>query len=246
MKYQAVVIVGPTASGKSALAIELAQRVGGEVISADSRAIYRGMDVGTAKVLPEEMGGVPHWGIDLVDPDERFTAYDYKEYVLSKIQQITDQGKVPIVVGGTGLYIDALLYDYKFNTVVKNTRSDREVANKYFLQRGVKVERAVLRERIERRIEAMWGEELYEETRRLAAKYDWSLQAMRSNIYGHVWRYLQGEFALEEAKALAVQDDMGLAKRQMTWFKRNSEIVWLPAEELVDEIVMQLGSDGAP
>jgi tRNA dimethylallyltransferase len=232
-RYETVVLVGPTASGKSAVGVELARRVGGEIISADSRAIYRGMDIGTAKPTTAEMGGVPHWGIDLVEPDERFTAVDFKEYVLLKLQQIRDRKRVPVVVGGTGLYIDALVYDYGFNSVVKNTHSDRERVNKSFLQLGIEVERAVLKVRIAMRIEGMFDEPLYEETRRLAAQYDWGLQSMRSNIYSYVWKYLQGDITLEEAKLLAIRDDMSLAKRQMTWFRRNKQIVWLPADKIV-------------
>jgi tRNA dimethylallyltransferase len=240
MKYKAVVIVGPTASGKSGAAIELARRVGGEVVSADSRAIYRGLDVGTAKPTRAEMGDVPHWGIDLVEPDERFTAYDYKKYALSKIQQIIERGRVPIVAGGTGLYVDAVVYDYQFNGVVKNTCADRSQVDKSFLQLGIKVDRAVLRERIRARAEVMFGPEIEVETRRLAERYAWDLQAMRSNIYPIVHKMMQGELTREEAIEESVRDDMSLVKRQMTWFKRNSEIRWLPLEEVVDYAVGEL------
>ena len=109
-----VVIVGETASGKSALAIALARKFGGEIIAADSRTVYRGMDIGTAKPSPEERSGVPHHLIDVVSPEQTFTAADFKRSAEQLIDQIHDRKHVPIVVGGTGLYVDSLLYDYKF------------------------------------------------------------------------------------------------------------------------------------
>lgn len=112
-----VVIVGPTASGKTGLAIELARRVGGEIICADSRTVYRGMDIGTAKPTAAERAAVQHWGLDLVAPGERFTAADFKAYATSKIAEIRARGRVPFLVGGTGLYIDAVLLDYQFGAV---------------------------------------------------------------------------------------------------------------------------------
>lgn len=124
-KLPLVVIVGPTASGKTGLAIRLAKEFGGEIISADSRAIYRGLDIGTAKPTIEERKGVPHWGIDLVDPGERFTVADFKVYADNIIKDIRSRGKVPILVGGTGLYVDAVVYDFKFtkggNDVMRRT-----------------------------------------------------------------------------------------------------------------------------
>lgn len=109
-----IVIVGPTASGKTAAAIELAKRYQGEVICADSRTVYKGLDIGTAKPTASEMEGVPHFGLDLVLPSERYSALDFKLYAEQKIIEIQARGHLPIVVGGTGLYIDALLYDYSF------------------------------------------------------------------------------------------------------------------------------------
>lgn len=110
-----IAIVGPTSSGKTGLAISLASQFGGEIISADSRAVYRGLDIGTAKPALLERQGVPHWGFDLVDPGERFTAADFKKYALEKIADIRARGRVPFLVGGTGLYIDSVLYDFQFS-----------------------------------------------------------------------------------------------------------------------------------
>lgn len=109
-----IVIVGPTASGKTGLAIKIAKKYGGEVISADSRAIYKGMDIGAAKPTLAEQDGIPHWGFDLVEPGERFTAADFKHYADEKIAEIRARGRMPIVAGGTGLYVDAVMFDYEF------------------------------------------------------------------------------------------------------------------------------------
>lgn len=110
-----VVIVGPTASGKTDIALELAEKFDGEIICADSRTIYKDMDIGTAKPTRDEQARVPHWGLDLVEPGERFTAADFKKYADQKISEIRSRGRVPLLVGGTGLYIDAVLFDFKFS-----------------------------------------------------------------------------------------------------------------------------------
>lgn len=109
-----VVIAGPTASGKTSLAIKLTQQFNGEIICADSRTIYRGMDVGTAKPTKNEQKMVPHWGLDLVNPGDRFSAADFKRYAEAKIEEIRSRNHVPFLVGGTGLYIDAILFDFEF------------------------------------------------------------------------------------------------------------------------------------
>lgn len=108
-----VVIIGPTASGKTSLAIKLAKRSRGEIICADSRTVYKYMDIGTAKPTPEERAQIPHWGLDLVEPGEKFTVADFKEYAENKIQEIRARGNTPFLVGGSGLYVDAVLYDYQ-------------------------------------------------------------------------------------------------------------------------------------
>ena len=109
-----IVIVGPTASGKTGLSIKLAKKFNGEIISADSRAIYRGLDIGTAKPSIEERQGVVHWGIDLVNPGEYYTAADFKRYADAKIDDIRSREYLPILVGGSGLYIDAVLFNFEF------------------------------------------------------------------------------------------------------------------------------------
>ena len=252
-----VVILGPTASGKTGVSIEIAKEIewragegrplgvsagfpgfmGAEIISADSRAIYREMDLGTAKPLPEEQQGVPHWGLDLVAPGERFTVADWKQYAEEKIAEIKSRGKLPMVVGGTGLYIDALVYDYEFSEEKKQSQEDRQGDCAKYLLIGVQTTPEILRERIRLRADKLFIQELYDETRRLVEKYGWGSQAMKSNIYQFAWAYSQGEISLERAKELFVYDDWHLAKRQMTWFKRNKNINWLPLAKIKEYVI---------
>ncbi|MCL2001871.1 tRNA (adenosine(37)-N6)-dimethylallyltransferase MiaA [Candidatus Saccharibacteria bacterium] len=229
-----LVIVGPTASGKTGAAIEIARQLGGEIISADSRAIYKGMDIGTAKPSAEEQGGIPHWGFDLVNPDERFTVADFKTYAETKIQEILARGNLPIVVGGTGLYVDALIYNYNFSEQAKKTQSDREQVEQRFYTLGIKTDRDELRERIHTRAIQMFNNKIVQETEALARHYDFRLQSMRSNIYPIVWRMIQGETTREQAINEFELDDWHLARRQITWFKRNQSIVWVPRDEIVN------------
>lgn len=240
-----LVIIGPTGSGKTGLAVDVALElarlrgvdVAAEVISADSRAIYKGMDIGTAKPTREEMRGVPHWGIDLVEPDERFTVVDFCDYARQKIAEIRKRGHLPIVAGGTGLYVDALVYDYCFNDVVKKTYSDREQMSSDYIVVGIHWERAELRKRLVQRSYKLFEQDIEAETAAMAEKYSWDLQAMKSDIYPIVWKMMQGEITREEAIQLNAVDDWHLAKRQLTWFKRNHEIRWLPLAEAKDWII---------
>ena len=248
-----IVIAGPTASGKTGVAIEIAKEIerraqaspegvfggfrGAEVISADSRAIYRGMDIGTAKPSMEEQQGVPHWGLDLVKPGERFTVADWKRYAEEKIAEIRARGNLPIVVGGTGLYIDALVYDYSFSEERKREQSDRKEVCSNYLIIGVKWDVEKLRARIAQRVDKLFVQELFNETKELTALYNWNTQAMKSNIYQFAWAYLQGEYDLERAKELCTYDDWHLAKRQLTWFKRNKNIVWLSLAEIEPYVI---------
>ena len=235
-----VVILGPTGSGKTGVSIKIAKSIGGEIISADSRAIYKGMDIGTAKPTKEEMDGVPHFGLDLVEPGERFTVSDWKDYAEAKIKEIRARGHVPMIVGGTGLYIDALIYDYHFKGPTgqkigdfeQKTCSDRTEIKGNFLIIGVKWPTEVLRERLKKRIDQMFNEDLYQETRELVEKYGWGSGAMKSDIYEYAWKYLNGELSLEDAKEQCFFEDYHLAKRQLTWFKRNANINWLELEQI--------------
>ena len=209
------------------MGIEIAKDVQGEIISADSRAIYKYMDIGTAKPSISEQQGIAHFGIDLVEPGERFTVADWKDYAEQKIKEIRQRGHVPIIVGGTGLYIDALVYNYQFRgktgekagenaSVEQKSCSDRQKMVDGFAVFGIKWDNEALRERLEQRVNKLFVQELYDETRFLVEKYGWGSQAMKSDIYQFAWGYLDGEYSLEEAKRLCVLDDYHLAKRQMT------------------------------
>lgn len=240
-----VIILGPTGSGKTSISIELAKALGGEVISADSRAIYKGMDIGTAKPTAEEMQGVPHYGLDLVSPGDRFTVADWKAYAKDKIKDIKSRGKVPIIAGGTGLYIDALIYDYHFKgptgnkigDIEQKTCSDRKEIKGDYLIIGIKWTSEELRARLTSRAEQMFCSKLYDETRKLVETYGWDSQAMKSNIYQFAWDYMNGKISLEEAKTKYIYDDWHLAKRQLTWFKRNNDIIWLELEKVYPYVI---------
>lgn len=119
-KFKAIFILGPTAVGKSFFGVKLAKKLGGEIISADSVQIYRGLDIGSAKVTAEEMDGVPHYAIDILEPEQEFSVFDFVEYTKKKIKEISEKGKLPIVVGGTGLYVKALTLGYDFGGASKD------------------------------------------------------------------------------------------------------------------------------
>ena len=236
-----IVIVGPTASGKTGAAIDLAKRISGEIISADSRTIYKEMDIGKGKPTKDECKKIVHYGFDLVEPDERFTVYDWKKYAEGKIDEIRSRGNYPIVVGGTGLYVDALIFDYQFGENKKDCKDRKKMRDGYLVY-GIKWGSEELRTRIIQREQKMFeNPELVQETKRLAHRYDWSLQSMRSNVYQFVWKMINGEISQGEAITLGALDDYHLAKRQMTWFKRNPEIKWCNLESVVDKIIEDLG-----
>ena len=242
------VIVGPTGSGKTGVSIEIAkelkERFGleTEIISADSRTIYKEMELGTAKPTLEERAGIIHHGFDLVFPGERFTVLDWKKYAEQKIDTILSKGKIPIVVGGTGLYIDALVFDYRFGDkkVVRDETGeypDRKEMCSRFKIFGIEVRPEELRKRLRIRADKMFTQELCDETERLVRKYGWDNQAMKSDVYQFALKYIQGEISREEAIRLNEIDDWHLAKRQMTWFRRNKNIVWLPLEKVKAAVI---------
>ena len=232
-----LVIVGPTGSGKTGLAIEVAKILNGEVISADSRAIYKGMDIGTAKPTIAEMDGVPHFGIDLVEPDERFTVVDFVRYAKQKIAEIRERGRLPIIAGGTGLYVDSLVFNYQFDDVVKKTCSDREEMSSDYIIVGINWPREKLRERLLIRSNKLFEQNIEAETLSMVEKYGWDSQAMKSDIYPICWEMMRGNISREEAIRLNAIDDWHLAKRQLTWFSRNKNINWLPLNKAAEWII---------
>ena len=265
-----VVIAGPTASGKTALAIRLAERYDGEIICADSRTIYKGMDIGTAKPSAEEQARVPHWGLDIVEPGERFTVADFKAYAERKIQEIRERDRIPFLVGGTGLYIDAVIFDFQLAPVpdktlrtqlslmdvedlqdycIKNNISLPEnKQNKRYLVRaierknisimrrnvpldntyvvGITTDRETLRTRIEYRSEQLFTNNVVKEATMLGEKYGWNSEAMTGNIYPLVKKYVDRAITESELRRQSAVSDWRLAKRQMTWLRRNPYIAW--------------------
>jgi tRNA dimethylallyltransferase len=270
-----IVIVGPTASGKTGLAIKLAKRFGGEIICADSRTIFKGMDIGTAKPSHEEQAAAPHWGIDLVEPGERFTAYDFKQYAIQKIKEIRSRGKIPFLVGGTGLYVDGLIFDYQFGGEVdftfrsvlegmsiqelqnyclkNNVMLPENQFNKRYVIRaieqksisekrlsapidnviivGISTDREILRKRIALRSEQLFNNNVVNEAIQLGKRYGWESEAMTGNVYPLIHKYSMGVATLDDIKRMNETLDWKLAKRQMTWLKRNKFIHWCVLNE---------------
>jgi tRNA dimethylallyltransferase len=245
-----IVIVGETASGKSAMAMDLARKFNGEIICADSRTVYTGMDIGTAKPTDADRKEIKHFGLDLINPDERFTAADFKVLASSAVKDIRLRGRLPVMVGGTGLYIDSILYDYDFSP--PNQERDQQnprhlkLANDSAVSKtlrsntlviGLKIPREVLRGRIESRIKAMLAQGLEHEVQSLSDKYTWSNSALSGVGYREFKEYFEGTQTLDETTKRIIQSTMNLAKKQRTWFKRNNSIQWLTDPRQSDEIL---------
>ena len=292
MKPKVVVIVGPTASGKTALSIELAKRINGEIISSDSMQIYKDMDIGTAKVTKEEAEGIKHYLVDCVSPDERYTVSDFKKDAEKAIEEILAKGKTPIVVGGTGLYVNSLIYgieyqDMNFDEEYRNelmkkaetegglkelwneasridpeamikispndkkrivrvleifkatgkTKTEQEILSR---QKGVKydykvfgitMERGKLYSRINLRVDLMIEKGLEEEVRNLVKKYTKFPTAMQGLGYKEVVEYFEGNLTREEMIDKIKQESRRYAKRQLTWFRKNKETIWLDSSD---------------
>ena len=239
-----IALVGPTASGKTAAAIKLAQLLGGEIICADSRTVYRGLDIATAKPTKAEQQLVPHHLLDVVDPDESFTVAQFKQQAEEAIIAIRSRGCVPIIVGGSGLYVDALLYNYSFSqsSSGRDKVNPRHAAvtsthNRQPLMSGVNYVginpgREILRQRIMDRTIAMAKNGLVEEALWLRDSYPTS-KALDAPAYRALSTYLDGTISLDEALEQFITRDFQLARRQMTWFKRNPDIQWFETPETV-------------
>jgi tRNA dimethylallyltransferase len=247
----------------------IARKYGGEIIAADSRTVYRGMDIGTAKPTSEDQQEVRHHLLDVRDPDETFSAAEFKEMATAAIDEIQGRGKLPILVGGTGLYVDSIIFDYQFGPAAdeqKRTelsglsieelqsmcrennidlpinsqnkrhliraielggllRHKKELRDHTFVV-GISTERGILRQRIEKRAHEMVAEGVVEEVRRIGQKYQWKGEALKGNIYRIFRGVVEDQISLRLALEEFVRSDMALAKRQMTWFKRNPAIHW--------------------
>lgn len=299
MKPKVIVIVGPTASGKSDCAIELAKRIDGEIVSADSMQIYREMNIGTAKVTNEEMSGVKHYMINIVNPDEDFNVAMYKKMAEEALEKIVSKGKMPIVVGGTGLYINTLVNGIEFSEIDKDEEYRKELEKKVsvegidgiyeelksidpeaaniidknnvrrviraleiykvtgktkteldkesiketkfdFLMYGIKTDREELYNRINKRIDYMMEQGLVSEVEELNKKYKMSKTALQGLGYKEVIEYINGNCNYDEMIEKLKMETRRYAKRQITWFKRDERITWVPKEKLVDVIMQQI------
>ena len=287
-----IILTGPTAAGKTALSIQLAHAVNGEIISADSMQVYRHMDIGSAKIRPEEMQGIKHHLVDILEPSEDFNIVLFQKYAKQAMEEIYAKGKLPIIVGGTGFYIQSVLYDIDFQENNSNTVEDsalrRELetiakqkgtaylhnmlrecdekaaeeihennikrvirAIEFFRQTGKKIsehneterrketaydsryfvltdERQKLYENIDRRVDMMIENGLVAEVKQLldmgCKRESTSMQGLG---YKEIIAYLEGEISLEEAIYIIKRDTRHFAKRQLTWFRRERDVIWI-------------------
>lgn len=265
-----VVIVGPTASGKSDLAMNLAKKFDGEIIAADSRTIYKGLDIGSAKPTKLDRSLVKHHLIDVVSPNEKYTAARFQKDATLAIEDINNRGKLPIMVGGSGLYIDSVIFNYEFSPAADHglraklskfsiadlqhkatelgiSKNDINFHNRRHLQRaveagGVKKNNKKLRQntyvvglaidkdqlvtRINARIDTMVKQGLIVEVEGLIKLYGSDNEAMTGIGYRALAKYFDGQMSLVEAIENFKRGDLLLAKKQMTWFRRNKYIHW--------------------
>ena len=291
MKEKVIVICGPTASGKTALSIELAKKINGEIISADSMQIYKDMDIGTAKPTKEEMQNIIHYLMDYVSPEERYSVAQYKQDAKIAIKEIISKGKVPIIVGGTGLYVDSLIYEIQYNDIKidESYRSELEkIAEEYGLEKLYKMaldidpiamekispndkkrimrvleiykatgrtkteqeiesrkipvefdykvfainwERETLYQRINKRVDIMIEQGLIDEVKKIMKKYEKFPTAMQGLGYKEVVDYLNGNYTKEEMIEKIKMETRRYAKRQLTWFRKNKQTIWLDGKK---------------
>lgn len=292
-KKKLLILTGPTAVGKTELSIRLAKELNGEIISADSMQVYRGMDIGTAKIMPEEMQGVTHHLIDCFDPDEEFNVAVFQSRARQAIEDIVRRGCLPILAGGTAFYIQALLYGIDFNeedhddsyrnslyeigydeegkqklhkmlskvdpeyadTVHYNNMKRVVRALEYHHFTGRKFssyndeqrkreaefdfcyfvlndDRAHLYERINKRVDIMMENGLLDEVKSLKNKgYADSLVSMQGVGYKEILAFLNGDFTLEESVELIKKNTRHFAKRQLTWFRKEDEVIWINKQD---------------
>lgn len=282
-----VVLTGPTAVGKTALSIALAKAINGSIISADSMQVYKHMDIGSAKIMPEEMEGVKHYLVDEFEPDEEFHVARFTERAKECLEEIYAEGKVPILVGGTGFYIQAVLYDIDFSKQDANTEYREELetlakekgaehlhsmlkevdpesaeaihannikrvirALEFYHLTGTKIsehneterqkespynfayfvltdDRAKLYERIDKRVDIMVEKGLVDEVKKLKDMgYHREMVSMQGLGYKEILDYLDGKMTLEEAIYIIKRETRHFAKRQLTWFRRESDVIW--------------------
>ncbi|MCU5706859.1 MULTISPECIES: tRNA (adenosine(37)-N6)-dimethylallyltransferase MiaA [Bacillus] len=284
-REKVAVIIGPTAVGKTKLSIDLAKALNGEIISGDSMQIYRTMDIGTAKVTKEEMDGIPHYMVDIKNPEDSFSVAEFQERVRKHIREITERGKLPIIVGGTGLYIQSVLFDYQFTDDAGDTIY-REQMEKLALERGVEyvhkklqevdpesaerihannvrrviraleifhttgekmseqlekqenellydvsligltMDREMLYDRINLRVDIMMDQGLLEEVEGLYNRGIRDCQSIQAIGYKEIYDYFEDRVSLEEAVSQLKTNSRRYAKRQLTWFRNKMDVTW--------------------
>ena len=227
-----IVLLGPTAVGKSALGVELAKALNGEIISADSTQIYRGLNIGTAKSTVEEMQGIPHHLIDIKNFDEGYNAFMFTEDARKKIDEIISRGKTPIIVGGTNLYVTALVKGFAFEKAGKNDVPYQSKVPLDFKLFALNIQsREKLYARINARVDVMLKNGLFEEVKALQAKgLTAEMQAGKSIGYREFLAYIDGKMTFDEAVDKIKQHSRNFAKRQLTWLRSLTDLVWLDAE----------------
>ncbi|WP_274365263.1 tRNA (adenosine(37)-N6)-dimethylallyltransferase MiaA [Paenibacillus thermotolerans] len=287
MKQRLIAIVGPTAVGKTKYSLAVAKLLPSEIISGDSVQVYRGMDIGSAKATPEERSAAVHHMIDILNPDEPFAVSDFQDRTRELIAEINGRGRTPLLVGGTGLYVESVVYGYQFtdapgdeevrarwsaladergtaalhaalserdpvsaSRIHANDRkrliraleiieltggplaeqtAKREKQSPYdLIMIGLTMDRALLYERIEQRVDAMVEEGLVEEVRNLLGKgYGRDLVSMQAIGYKEIAAYVEGDMSLDEAVTLLKRNTRRFAKRQLSWFRTMPQIHWI-------------------
>ena len=286
-----ILIAGPTGVGKTAASVSVAKKIGGEIISADSMQIYRKMDIGTAKIMPDEMKGIPHHLIDIVEPYDEFSVKDFDDMSKTAIKEMSGRSNIPVIAGGTGLYINAIVYDMDYNKVTTDSEFRNELW-KYYEEKGTEElynillkhdpetkiekqnikrviraieiiknngefrqfsnmkknsmydirmyvlyrERSKLYEIINSRVDHMVKSGLVDEVRSLLNDgLDKSCQSMKAIGYRQIISYLEGEYDLNTAIELIKRDSRRYAKRQLTWFRRYEDAVWINVDSMNTE-----------
>ena len=232
-REKVLVILGATSTGKSSLGLKLAEILQTEIISADSMAVYKNFNVGTAKPAEEELKKIRHHLVDILEPEEKFSVVEFVRRAEKIISKINLQKKIPIIVGGTGLYIQALLEGYNFDTPKSQQKNFSKTGelNYNALVIGLTTTRAELYNRIDKRTKKMFDDGLVEEVKKLLASgVSENAQAMLGIGYREVVEYLKGNLTLEETISKVAQNTRNFAKRQLTWYRRMDYIRWFTTE----------------
>lgn len=302
-KEKVIVICGPTASGKTSLSIALAKKINGEIVSADSMQIYQEMNIGTAKPTADEMQGIPHYMIDCISPEQRFSVADYKKLAKESIKKIIEKGRIPIVVGGTGLYIDSLIYEIEYPNIEFDEeyrklleRKVQEEGLETLYQEAKKIDeqavqkishndqkrilrileiyhatgktktqqeeesrrkeaeydyhvyalhwdRNILYDRINKRVDMMIQQGLVQEVQTILNKYSQFPTAMQGLGYKEVVEYLEEKCTKEEMIEKIKQETRRYAKRQLTWFRKNKQTIWLEGSQDTEDNIQVILED---